>query len=357
MPASGYSMSKQDGQVLLERLRVFVASPGDVVRERDHVDSIAEELNRGIASTAGFILEVVRWETHARPDMGRPQQLITNQLGAADIFIGIMWRRFGTPTGVAESGTEEEYDLALQSWRQMGRPRMLCYFSRAPAEPAGSVEEAAQLLKVAEFRKRVEEVGLAWTYKSEAEFKDRLREHLQHILLKEFAGRRPPLDRNLAALLDIEIARCRERGTMFYTPNLLLSLLSVSTSPARRILDQACPDEAGPILEALRRYTPGSTNGNEPKSASFDLYERDDVQAARHRARQEGRPAIDARHLLLGFLDTESETRSELRRHLGDEGFHRLVRAAEQPEQVARTPAVRGLFARQAKSQTDNQAS
>jgi tetratricopeptide (TPR) repeat protein len=188
----------------LERLRVFVASPGDVAAEREHVKAVADELNRGIAAHAGFVLEVVRWETHARPDMGRAEQLILDQIGQYDLFVGIMWRRFGTPTGVAGSGTEEEFDHALRAWRQSGQPRLLCYFSRAPSEPPETVDEAMQLLKVTQFRSQVENQGLAWRYRSDAEFKDLLREHLQQILLREFAGRRPPLDPNLPALPDAE---------------------------------------------------------------------------------------------------------------------------------------------------------
>src|SRR5215207_6022546 len=102
-------MAESDA-TLFERLRLFVASPGDVSSERDHVGTVAAELNRGTAADAGFVLEVVRWETHARPDIGRPQQLILDQIGQVDIFVGIMWRRFGTPTGVASSGTEEEFE-------------------------------------------------------------------------------------------------------------------------------------------------------------------------------------------------------------------------------------------------------
>src|SRR5438034_900746 len=106
-------MTSSAGRTVVERLRVMVASPGDVARERAHVAALAEELNRGVAADAGYVLEAVRWETHARPDVGRPQQVILDQIGSVDIFIGIMWQRFGTPTGVAASGTEEEFDGAL----------------------------------------------------------------------------------------------------------------------------------------------------------------------------------------------------------------------------------------------------
>jgi hypothetical protein len=45
-------------QVLL--LRVVVASPGDVQAERDLLSLIIEELNRGVAPSRGFRLEVIR---------------------------------------------------------------------------------------------------------------------------------------------------------------------------------------------------------------------------------------------------------------------------------------------------------
>jgi hypothetical protein len=329
---------------VLERLRLFVASPGDVSLERDHVSTVAAELNRGTAADAGFVLEVIRWETHARPDMGRPQQLILDQIGEVDLFVGIMWRRFGTPTGVASSGTEEEFEHALQSWRRAGHPRILCYFSRAPSEPPASVAEAAQLLKVAEFRERVDAEGLAFHYRSDAEFKDLLREHLQRVLVNEFAGRRPPLDRNLLALLELEKERCQERNVTFATPNLLLSLLGSRKGQARQIAERALPGMIDAIVARLRGYEPRDDTDAVTPFVDFDWYERDDVQAARRRAQQEGRRAIDARHLLLGFMETPSGTQMELRRALGDDAFDHLIRTAETADRAPATPGIGALF-------------
>src|SRR6266699_850564 len=325
---------------LLERLRVFVASPGDVAAEREHVKTVADELNRGIAAQAGFVLDVVRWETHARPDMGRAEQLILDQIGQCDLFVGIMWRRFGTPTGVAGSGTEEEFDHALRAWRRSGQPRMLCYFSRARGEPPETVEEATQLLKLTRFRSQVEDQGLAWRYRSDAEFKALLREHLQQILLREFVGRRPPLDRNLLALLEVEKERCHDRDVTFVTPNLLVALLGARTGAARRIVDRARPGAVEALVASLRRYEPLDNGGAVRPFEDFDWYDRSDVQAARRRAQLEAARAIDARHLLLGFLDTPGETRSALRQALGDEGFERLIRTAEASDQADGTPGI-----------------
>jgi len=323
----------------LQRLRIFVASPGDVAKERDHASALAEELNRGVAAQAGFVLDLVRWETHVTPDMGRPQQIVFDQQGPIDIFVGIMWKRFGTPSGVAGSGTEEEFNQALASFQATGRPRMLCYFSSAPIEPPATVEAAEQLLKVAQFRSRVESAGLKATYTTDVGFKEMLREHLQQILLKEFAGRTPPLNKNLQSLLDLEKSRCEERNLPFHGPNLLFALLSSPNGLARRIFDQACPGKAEPLVEQLRNFVP---EGGRPFS-DFDWNSRKDIQTARLRAIEEGSTTIDARHLLLGLLETASETQKELQRALGKKAFSQLLRSVKDFGRVPTgTPWMRG---------------
>ena len=52
-------------------LRVVVASPGDVQAERDCIEMVAAEMNRGLADVLGLRLEVVRWETDAFPGFNR----------------------------------------------------------------------------------------------------------------------------------------------------------------------------------------------------------------------------------------------------------------------------------------------
>jgi hypothetical protein len=256
-----------------------------------------------------------------------------------------MWRRFGQPTGVAGSGTEEEFNAALSNWRRTGQPRMLCYFSRARSTPPETVEEAEQLLQVTRFRAAVDGQGIAWRYNTPAEFKDFLREHLQQVLLSEFAGRRPPLDRNLLALLDVEKERCRDRDLAFTTANLLLALLGPRTGAARRVFDRACPGAAEPLVAELRGYEPRDDDGSARSFDNFDWYDRADVQAARRLARQQAARVIDARHLLAGFLGTPGQTRSALLETIGTEGYARLVSMAQEPERFIGTPGIRERLA------------
>ena len=50
---------------------LFLASPGDVAPERNTVVKIVEEYNRTIGAAEGVRVEVVRWETDARPSWGK----------------------------------------------------------------------------------------------------------------------------------------------------------------------------------------------------------------------------------------------------------------------------------------------
>jgi hypothetical protein len=81
----------------------------------------------------GMMAEPTGWRTHAHPEVGtRPQELINRQaLDAADVVVGIFWSRFGTPTGKAESGTEEDIRRSIAA----GKKVMLC-FSDRPIPPS-----------------------------------------------------------------------------------------------------------------------------------------------------------------------------------------------------------------------------
>jgi diguanylate cyclase (GGDEF)-like protein len=166
---------------------VFVASPGDVAEERSQLEKLVRELNIGVANSKGIVLELIKWETHTWPDFGEDaQDVINQQLSIPDIFIGILWKRFGTPTKRAASGTQEEFDRVLAHWRVYRRPHILFYFSRRPYY-ANSLEELAQIEKVLNFRVRIREEGaLIWEYDDPTSFVDTVRLHLINILLKNF---------------------------------------------------------------------------------------------------------------------------------------------------------------------------
>src|SRR6266498_2703813 len=105
----------------LKKLRIFVASPGDVSNERTRLKSVVEDLNNGLANHLGIVIELKEWSQMA-PNMGRGQQVIFDQISVTtwDLIIGILWLRYGTPSGgtnPAESGTHEEFNAAYEMWK------------------------------------------------------------------------------------------------------------------------------------------------------------------------------------------------------------------------------------------------
>jgi tetratricopeptide (TPR) repeat protein len=170
-------------------LRVVVASPSDVQPERDAVQAVADELNRGIAKDRGLRLEVARWETDAYPGfhLDGPQGLIDPilRIEDCDILIGIFWKRFGTPTMGAKSGAEHEFRCAYEAWQKNQRPQIMVYFDGKAYAPK-SKDETDQWGSVLDFKKDFPKEGLWWPYKGKAEFEKLLREHLTHFIIDNF---------------------------------------------------------------------------------------------------------------------------------------------------------------------------
>ncbi|MCI0442156.1 DUF4062 domain-containing protein [bacterium] len=167
-------------------LTVFVASPNDVDEERTRLEEVIHELNLTWARELGIRLDLVRWETHAYPGFGEdPQAVINKQIpNDYDFFIGIMWYRFGTPTGRAESGTIEEFQRAKERFDQdPSSVQLMIYFKDAPAPLPPSKLDHLQLARVAEFRSTLgEEGGLHWPFMSADDFEKLVRLHLtRHI--------------------------------------------------------------------------------------------------------------------------------------------------------------------------------
>ena len=108
---------------------VFLASPGDMNPEREYVREFFHQFNISTAQEWGVQFDVVDWENYATAGVGRPQQLITEATleryeGSLALVVGLMGGRFGTPTGEAESGTEEEFRWAVEHWRKTGWPEI-----------------------------------------------------------------------------------------------------------------------------------------------------------------------------------------------------------------------------------------
>lgn len=165
----------------VEKLLVFVASPGDVPTERRYVEEVISDLNRTVAADKGVVLQTVRWEKDTFPGYGQDAQALVNaqiaEMSKYALFVGILWNRLGTPTPRAASGTAEEFERAVDSLKQAGHPEIWFYF-RDSAAKLDSEEKLKQRGSVLEFRKKVEANGLPRTYKTSADFREQFRTHM-----------------------------------------------------------------------------------------------------------------------------------------------------------------------------------
>ena len=179
-----------------DRIRVVLVSPADVSKERAASKRVIEELNRGVARNR---LVLWRWETDALPGLHLegPQGLIDelSDLPSADLVIGVFWKRFGTPTHDADSGTEHELRRAWAAWQRQRSPEVMVYFSERRYMPK-TAAEALQWARVLEFKDQLIGEQLWWPYTKPVDFERLLREHLTRYLEQlDAAVKSPPAAR------------------------------------------------------------------------------------------------------------------------------------------------------------------
>lgn len=137
-------------------LNVFLASPSDVIAERDTAEEVINNLNKIIGRRLGWQIDLYKWED-IPPTSGRPQDIINPAVDKCSLFIGLLWERWEQSTGAYSSGFEEEYERARQRRKTEGAPDIWLVFkdvSQKRLRDAGP-----QLSKVLEFKQRQMEAG------------------------------------------------------------------------------------------------------------------------------------------------------------------------------------------------------
>ena len=165
-------------------IRVFVASPTDVGAERDALKSVTDQINHTVALARGVQIFLVRWEDDVHPGFADDAQAVVNaqiDFSSIDLFIGILWKRFGTPTKRGDSGSTEEFEKCYRLWAETKRPQLMLYFSSAAVSPQDTDPE--ELGKVLSFKKRVAASGgLYANYDGPLDFREKIRRHLEQYL-------------------------------------------------------------------------------------------------------------------------------------------------------------------------------
>ncbi len=178
---------------IVTKYKLFIASPSDLNDDRQSIDEVIRELNLSFGQQNNIVIEGLKWETHSAPGAsnGHVQEIISQDIGNDyDLFIGLMWLKFGTPTNVAGSGTEEEFSNALSRFQNNPKSiQILFYFKNALPKSLLDINPF-ELEKINNFKNNLgDENVLYWNYNTIEELQGFLRLHIPRRInnLKEVA--------------------------------------------------------------------------------------------------------------------------------------------------------------------------
>ena len=167
-------------------LSVFIASPRDLKDEREALRMVTERLNKIYGKRIGWQIELLGWEDRLA-GVGRPQALINRDVDSSDLFIGMLWKRWGSSTSTNSvkysSGFEEEFNVARDRMLTTGKPEIWLLFKHVSEDDCR--DQGPQLEKVLKFkREQIEKKELLFKeFKDTAQFEELIYDDLSAYLL------------------------------------------------------------------------------------------------------------------------------------------------------------------------------
>ena len=153
-------------------IRIALCGPSDVEDEIGIAKRVICALSAGELDGREILLQPLHWRENSSPDLShRPQAILNRQIvDKADIVVAVFWNRFGTSTGVYDSGTEEEIKRAHTLAK-----RVMVYFSkRFKTGPMDTV----QLSNLDTFKCKLRFLGLVEEFESHDEFREKFTRQL-----------------------------------------------------------------------------------------------------------------------------------------------------------------------------------
>jgi hypothetical protein len=169
--------------------KCFIASPSDTNNERNICDKVFEEINKSLGEMYNFRIESLKWENDVHPSFGADsQEVINQQIGNDyDFFVGIMYKKFGSPTTKAGSGTEEEFNNAYDRYSKNASSVNIMFYFNNEAPKSLSEINTSELEKVNNFKFKVSGLGgLYCEYNGCNDFEYKIRTHFNKVIIEKY---------------------------------------------------------------------------------------------------------------------------------------------------------------------------
>jgi len=175
-------------------LKIFLASPSDVIDERKEIFSLRDYFNEIIGKNNNIIFDFVNWEKNAYSGIGEDAQDVINKTTKSDydIFLGIFWKKFGTKTNRAESGTVEEYNIALKKYQENPENIHLMFYFKTSIDSENIYNiDTKELDKIKNFREKLKKDGLLYyEFNETKDLRNLLLLHISNLVKDKFASKK-----------------------------------------------------------------------------------------------------------------------------------------------------------------------
>jgi len=157
----------------VKQINVFVSCPDDVKPEKQIVRNVCDSISKVIIRSRNIQVKVIDWSKDVVPMITgeSAQNVIDEQIKEynIDIYIGVLWKRFGDTQSSGLTPTEGEFEDSLRRRKETGKPIIQFYFKKDEFYP-NSVYEAQQSLEVQQFKERIRPLGYYIDFKGEENF-------------------------------------------------------------------------------------------------------------------------------------------------------------------------------------------
>ena len=157
--------------------KIFLSAPSDVQENVTHTKNYINESLRNYWS--GFQFEVIDFKDFPSHIINKsPQEVINSNIKShgVDIYIGLMWKTFGTPTESFGSGTQEEFETCLDEYKSSGTPHLAFLFKPVKTTLEETDDEIlTSWIDVKHFRDRVGNAGLYKIYDTKSDLEKEIK--------------------------------------------------------------------------------------------------------------------------------------------------------------------------------------